>query len=431
MNKKFVFLWFIIGLGSGVRLVASLTLAEAVVLASAFFVIPTEYHYMERNGVASFFVLSLMLVAGCILAIIVNQTRLFFALRGLAVTSILACSIPFSHYLLRNYPNGFKWMLVGFLVCTLFRALQADFFILLSDDVDAFSLKGLIRSFLMIPVQAWYMQLPLSICILAPIAVVLFSMTKTVSGRGTALGCIAFTILVLIGKHSPRSMRRVCQHFWKFVLGGMVLVILLNGFYGLAANKGWLGERGRRKYVTQTQGENSIGRLLLGGRAAAFVGLLGCRDHPIIGMGPWALDNKGYREEFIVKYGTDVDVAAIMRNDSAGKYNGLYLIPCHSHITECWLWYGIFGLLFWVYLFFVFMRYLKEDCYIVPQWFAWVACSIPGLMWDIAFNPLSNRIYIPMIGVACLIVRAVRRGRVILPGVGRKIVKWGEQRETL
>jgi hypothetical protein len=91
------------------------------------------------------------------------------------------------------------------------------------------------------------------------------------------------------------------------------------------------------------------------------------------------------------------------------------MIPCHAYITEFWLWYGIFGLLFWLYVIFVLLRYLKQDCWAVPQWFMWIAASIPGYLWGVFFSPWSDRIGGIVFVVACLMARAVRIGVQPLP----------------
>jgi hypothetical protein len=92
-----------------------------------------------------------------------------------------------------------------------------------------------------------------------------------------------------------------------------------------------------------------------------------------------------------------------------------HMIPCHAYITEFWCWYGIFGLLFWLYVIFVFIRYLRQDCWAVPQWFMWIAASIPGYLWGVFFSPWSDRIGGIVFIVACLMARAVRMGAQQLP----------------
>lgn len=429
MKKKLSLLWFIIGFGNGWRIIASLSVSEAIILASSFFVIPSEYSFMKRDGTSFYFGLALMTVLGCIAAVIVNQTPGLLALRGLAATSILACSIPFGHLMIRKHPSGFKWMFVGLSMTLLVRTLMNG-----SSFVnDPLYWKSRVNSWGLLPIIGWYLNVPATYRIGCPLLVALFSLTKTVSGRGTALGAIFFAVIAFIGGHTRKGMGRLSRNFWRYFLYGLLSIFCLHSVYRIAAIKGWMGEAATRKYEIQTQGSSSIGRLLLGGRGESFIGLLACRDKPIVGWGPWIMD-KGfrYREEFVTKYGTEMDVEAFYRKRESSvqqqqmkKVMGRSLIACHSHVTEFWLWYGIFGLLFWVYYAFVLIRYYKDDCFVVPQWFGWLACSIPGLLWDVVFNPFSSRIVLPMAAVGCLMARAVRRGQFVLPPemiaeIGRK-----------
>ena len=154
-------------------------------------------------------------------------------------------------------------------------------------------------------------------------------------------------------------------------------------------------------------------RLLLGGRGNSFIGLLACRDKPIVGWGPWARDENGYAEEFISKYGTQSDVEDLMRRSA--QLSSLRLLSCHSVLTEFWVWYGISGLIMALYILFVVIRFLKQDVAAVPQWFGWIACGIPGLLWNFLFNPLAERFGLPLFVVACLMARAVRKGSFRLP----------------
>lgn len=418
MNKKSHLLWFIIGLGSGWRLIASLSISEAIVLAYAPFVIPNEYPSMKRDGTSVYFGLAIMTVLGCLVAVIANHTPWWLALRGLAATSILACSIPFGHQMIRKDPNGFKWMFVGLSATLLLRSL------VFSQNLDymfndPLYWKNRVNSWCMLPIIGWYLKIPQAYSIGAPLLVAVFSMTKTVSGRGTALGVLLFAAVAFVGGHTRNGMSRFSRYFWRFLLCGMLLLLSLHSLYIISATEGWLGEAARRKYHMQTQGSRSIGRLILGGRGDALAGLLACRDKPITGWGPWAIDEgRRYREEFLAKYGTERDIDAFSRlsniADSQLVLRGA-IIPCHSHVTEFWLWFGIFGLLFWLYYVFVLIRYFKEDCFAVPQWFGWLACSIPGALWNVMFNPFHQRIVLPMMAVACLMARAVRKGQFVLP----------------
>ena len=260
--------------------------------------------------------------------------------------------------------------------------------------------------------------MPTAVNIGAPLFMAFFAMFTSQSGRSSALVSLGFVVLVLVGGRSRRTMVRISKYFWMLCCTGIVGVFVAYNAYKTAATRGWLGEDARVKYELQSQGEDSIGRLILGGRAEAFVGLLACRDKPIVGWGPWAIDTKGYFEEFMSKYGTMEDVIALQKTQQRLAMMGVRgdrMIKCHAYITEFWVWYGIFGLMFWIYVIFVLLRYLRQDCFIVPQWFAWLACAIPGMFWAIFFSPFQDRFGVSMLLVACLMVRAVRRGTFMLP----------------
>jgi len=64
---------------------------------------------------------------------------------------------------------------------------------------------------------------------------------------------------------------------------------------------------------------------------------------------------------------------------------------------------------------YVLLRYLKQDVAAVPQWFAWLACSVPGMFWGIFFSPFADRFSVPLFIVGCLMARAVRKGKFLLP----------------
>ena len=191
----------------------------------------------------------------------------------------------------------------------------------------------------------------------------------------------------------------------------------MHSLYRVAAVQGWLGEEALNKYEQQTKGGTGVMALLLGGRMESFCGLVACVDNPIVGFGPWASDENGYTAKYLIDYGTHEDFEDYVKSRELALAYGKtsHMIPAHAYITEFWLWYGVFGLLFWIYVIFVLIRYLKQDCWVVPQWFMWLAASIPGYFWSIFFSPWADRIGGVVFVVACLISRAVRIGAQEMP----------------
>jgi hypothetical protein len=266
--------------------------------------------------------------------------------------------------------------------------------------------------------KGWYLQCPIIISAAVPVFMAGFSMLTTTSGRSAALSAVGTVGLILIaGKKRETIRRRLCNKFWLWCCIAIVGIFCMKTLYQVAATQGWLGEDALKKHEQQTQGDTSIMALLLGGRMESFCGLIACVDKPIVGFGPWAMDSRGYVDEFLARYGTSDDYDSYVKAQERNlkKGGGFKMIPCHAYITEFWLWYGIFGLIFWLYVIFVFMRYLKQDCWAVPQWYMWLAASVPGYLWGIFFSPWSNRVGGILFVVACLTARAVRQGRQKMP----------------
>ena len=434
--------WLLLGLGSEMQIVASLSFTELfAVVAGPWLLI--KYHWqMKRDGVMPFFLLSLCVFMGCVIACFVNQTAFIFALRGYAVTSIIPCAIIVSYWMLRQNPNGFKWYLLGaalsLVLSTFFFQKSVELTQLAAGQSGKSAVSaivagpifwvGRLREFLLLLTKGWYLHTPIVWDVFAATFMALFALLTTVSGRSASLSAFAFVAVVIIGGKSLITMRkRLCKHLGLIVILAVFGIFVAKTGYEIAATRGWLGEKALAKYEKQTKGNKSLMALLLGGRMESFCGLTACVDKPIVGFGPWAIDDGGYKENFLRKYGTVEDVEAMNRAEAFNP-SYLQLIPCHAYITEFWLWYGIFGLIFWLYVVFVLIRYLRQDCWAVPQWFAWLACSVPGYFWGEFFSPLNNRFTPFLFVVACLMARAVRLGRFQLPPEMLEEIEKNEQK---
>ena len=432
MQKKHTLAWFLFGLGSQLQIFASLSFTELFVFAAAPFIFLKEKDYMSRNGIMPFFWLSMLVVVGCVVACIVNHTEAMFVLRGMAVTCLLPCTVVVGHWMLRRDMGGFKWMLIGValssILCTFIFQKHGEVAQLVggvsgSDAIEAIMsgpiywitrLGYILNS---IP-KGWYLQCPLIVSVAISFFMVAFSMITSASGRSAALCALGTVAILLIGgKKRETIRRRLCSKFRLWCCIAVVGVFCMHTLYRVSATQGWLGEDALNKYEQQTQGDNSIKALMLGGRMDAFCGLIACVDKPIVGFGPWAEDRYGYIGEFLDKYGTVEDSVNYYKSVEWRLSHGrnMRMIPCHAYLTEFWLWYGIFGLVFWIYIIFVLIRYLKQDCWVVPQWFMWIAASIPGYFWGIFFSPWNDRVGGIVFVVACLMARAVRLGIQPLP----------------
>lgn len=432
--NSFSLLFFLLGLGSQLQIIASLSMTEAFALAAAPVLFFSELPYMRRNGIMTFFWLSITVVIGGVISCVANHTMFDFALRGMATACLLPCSIVVGHWALRKDMNGFKWMIVGGamseVLCTFVFQRAVDVAIASRSVEGAMGMEvsaadiaqgalfwvSRLGAFLLVPVKGWYLSCPILCSAGVPLFLAGFALLTTTSGRSTALSALGMAALVLIGGKTRKNMKRICKYFWLLVFLAVAGAFAAKGAYRIAATSGWLGEKARDKYESQTKGNKGMMALLLGGRMESFAGLLACVDKPIVGFGPWPMDEVGYTEEFLRRFGNaeDYEKYVSTRNyyASVGRF---HLIPGHSYITGFWLVYGISGLLLWLYVIFILLRYLRQDCWVVPQWFMWLAAAIPIMFWNIFFSPFSERFGSMVFIVAILLTRAVRRGCQPLP----------------
>ncbi len=434
MSSKSTLVWFLLGMGAQFQIVASLSMTELFVLLAAPLLIFREYPKMKRNGVLPLFVLSLFVVIGCICSCIINGVPAYAALRGGATTCLISCSIVVSHWVLRRDLGGFKWFLIGsalsfFLSTFVFQhsvevTMLADGRVGASAVVDAIMSGPIfwttrLSSIIGAVLKGWYLQLPTSVCGVVPLILALFAVLISESGRSIALGLIAMSMLVFIGGRSPERIKRlVCRRLGLLIGVSIMCLFIANQTYRYAALNGLMGEKSRIKYEKQSHGSDSITKLLLTGRMDSFCGLLACMDRPILGYGPWAIDDRGYISTFLSKYADEEDYRDYVELTRFYSMQGtlpIRLIPCHSFITQFWLWYGVMGLIFWLYAIYVVVRYLKSDCFAVPQMFMWLAAGVPAFLWNVFFSPFSDRFGTILFLTACLMVRAVRKGTLQLP----------------
>jgi len=175
----------------------------------------------------------------------------------------------------------------------------------------------------------------------------------------------------------------------------LVAAIIVSGAgvlwaYQYAAKSGILGEAARQEYEVQSSGKYG---LLLGGRTELLASLPAVYDSPILGHGSWAKDFRYLiverRALVLLGYKGALDVSREELIDG--------LIPAHSYLLQAWVFGGIVGALFWVWLYVltarVLMRVYPSNVFLLPVG-AFMAFS---LLWDILFSPYgaTSRIVVP------------------------------------
>jgi len=433
MRNRSIFLMFLFGLGSQLQIAASLSFSELFVLIAAPCWFSSEWPVMRRTGAHVFFIWALLVLFGGVMSYITYGAPFYFALRRFAVLVVIPCAIVVVHRILRKNMPFVGWYLLGGalsgILCTFVFQKSVEVTTYADGERGGRSAQDIMRgpvywlhrisAFATLAYKGWYLKFPTVICVLLPLVMAAFGITQSSSGRGPAIGYLCASLIMLIGGKKMSGMRRMSKHIYLMAIIGLCVIFAFHKGYGYMARNGMLGEQTAKKYSGQTKRGSGMIDLLIGGRAESFVCFYALKDSPLLGMGLAPYDTKGYAREFLDKYSAMEDVVQYYNNQFANSRKGiveeLYFIPAHSQIGSFWLFYGIFGLFFWLYIIFVLVRYMKQDAFAIPQWYGWLAAAVPAVFWDMMFNPFAGRIGTPMFVVACLFARAVRLGRLRLP----------------
>ena len=427
------FFLFLLGLGVATKLyfLGTISFSELVIFPLAPLIFLRQYSSMRRDGFLPFIYMLMLLFSGMLASSWWNRTPYPFVVKLFAVYYGFFAFYVVFYFLLRDNFMGIGWFFIGAAISGVITIwafnphaeVGEGGFAQVANAASETVIHGplfwigKLRSFGQLPIMINYFKTPLAYSIAAPVLFVVFALFNTISGRAQSFCVLLGGAMMFIGKKSRVKMRRVKKHFIVFLVVGVMVVSCYKLVYTYAASRGILGEEARHKYEVQTSEGSSILSLLMAGRKEFFIAATAIWDHPLIGFGPRAEDCDGYAEKFLRKYGSDQEIAAY------SYYQIRYVIgmglrpqiPTHSHIMSAWLWCGLPGLLFWLWILYQIYRYIRYYSATIPQWYGYFALVIPGTLWSIFFNPISSRSAVPLLMSCIMFARAIGKGWMALP----------------
>lgn len=428
--KKKNILLFLIGTFSmtQIRVVGSIGISELCMFFAGPVLLMQNFHRLVKEGFGMVLFLLFLVLSGCTISSVVNDTNFYLFLRGFAAPYSILCGIVIFHSLLRDNFDGIKWFLIGsaltLLINTFFFQASVEASEYAGGETGLEAVAGIIsspiywisrlRPWVTLPISAWYLSTPIVYSFLVPIGFAIFAFLTTESGRSAAVVALVSAFLVFLGRKKQRQMDSIRKYFIVFVIGSFVFMFIVRTAYTHFASTGALGEKAQNKYEKQSWRGNSALSLLLGGRKEAFIGIYAASRKPILGYGPWARDTDGVTLDFIESFGSDEDYRLYLQREMRGM-RGDFIINCHSHIAINWLWYGILGVPFWFYVLYLFFNFYRKWPAVYPPWFGYFAITIPSTVWAIFFSPLGNRLAESFIIVCVLLVKAISEGRFVIP----------------
>lgn len=427
-------LLFMIGLFSETQLhfIGSIGISEIPIFIFAPFLFIRNYRCLKNDGFLTFVWLAIAVCIGCIVSGIYNSTPFLLIVKGFATPYAIFAVTVVLHNLLRKNPKGVSWLFIGSFLSMIISVFvfQPETYTYAAggvatgaeaiEKVISFPLFWARRFsyFFSLPIRCAYLSVPLaysvSVTVLCGCATIYLSGS---SGRAAALVALVGAAILLIGGRTQSRISKLRKHL-PIALVLLVVVALLGKYsYSIAAKSGYLGDEAAQKYERQTsRGESAI-NILMAGRKEFFIGMKAALDRPIIGHGPAAEDRKGYTIDFLSKYGTDEDYKEAIRFQISAMQEGYryFIIPTHSFVASFWVYYGIAGLIIWVYCLWLIWMYFRRYAAAIPQWFGYLGIFLPTIAWGIFFSPFGDRIGCTLPFICILLCRAVYMNRLDLP----------------
>jgi hypothetical protein len=217
---------------------------------------------------------------------------------------------------------------------------------------------------------------------------------------GTVIAAISFYLALRVLK-SKRTVGRVS--LWSLAGVFVALFIVLQGavaIYYWTASEGILGLEAKNKFEAQTGGD--LG-LILGGRTESVVSTKAIWDSPVLGHGSWARD-MSYKSQ-------EVDILEAAGVQIEGDPFADDLIPAHSHILGAWVEHGLFGGIFWIWIFWLILRAILSMVYTNTNYEIFLGFFLILGLWNLLFSPMGGSQRLADIVPICAAILVVEAGR--------------------
>jgi len=422
-----VLILFLLGLFSQtqIRFIGSIGISEFFMFLAAPVVYFMDMASLKRHGFMPMLTLALLAFVGCMLSCWHNETPFQLTLRGLATTyAMFALPVVYHHFFKDDLVNctGFKWYFVGAAISGIITiwGLHSGVEMSISErsggdiaSAELFFMRHFGGCFVL-PLTTFYMICPTWIAVIIYCVPTVHAIVSTSSGRSAVL-VLGITLFMLI--YVNRKRKRMWGLYRKLWMVALVFVISIGTVmygYKYAAKHGYLNESAQKKYEGQAKGRSALS-LLMNGRGEFFIGLMAASQNPFWGYGPWPIDQENVYENYLYKYG---DEEAIRWHNDYLEFqrragvNFVRLIPAHSFIVGHWVYYGLLGLPFWIYVLYKMVQVFKF-LWAVPAWFGYFAANLGSYLWAIFFSPLSGRVDVCLFLTMLLLVIAAGKGKVV------------------
>lgn len=398
-------LWFVY-----VQVVGNLYLSELMLIVVFIFMFK-RYGYLLLEPLPKHILLfgSLWLLSQ-VVTDLVRMTPLESLLKGWASIGFFLIDFAALYMLLYKNTRRLKLFIIGFALGGLLRPL---FYNEYGFDVELWKFGyGLPTTILVIFAISWAVKKKVLIPLLGYLFLLMLGGVSFYLNARALGGTILLTVLLLWLSKSRLFKQLFLIRLNPAKKTGLILVAMLAISLVLVSYQ-WIGEaellpeNAQYKYELNKTSSFGLFGIIFAGRNEILASIPAVIDSPIIGHGSWAEDARyrAYLYEAHNILGTNRDEEQLKRFIESKDS-----IPAHSHLMQSWVWAGVLGGIFWLYLLKLTARAaISSIKYPSPLTMLILFVCIKAI-WDLLFSPFSSFMRILWAWELVLILTAISAG---------------------
>lgn len=381
---------FIIGLLSlvKVRLLGTFGMSELLIFGLYFFTV-NPFLWLKNRVVTKLFLATLLWTIGVFFSDRYNGVELVNSLKGFFNVFFLLLLIPFVYWALYDKPHRMLYFWTGNAISSLIA-----FYIQKSASMDEIGFE-VWRTY------AWYYpfivlsgifyykgKILLSCIVIEGFAIwSLFNLSRNIFLTVTISICVILFIHRISKFDTVLKIIIYKQQSIKLLSILLIALLGISSTYEYLASNRILGERAYSKYYMQKH--SKLG--LASGRNDFIQSIYLISKKPIMGYGSYAKDNYRQLEDYYRANGLTYNTVKLRDK----------MLPGHSYLMGGWVYSGILGFIFWIYIIIQIIKYIREGILYDSRLVGINTLLTFAILWNIFFSPFADRLnflfYITMV----------------------------------
>lgn len=368
-------LWFI-----EIEIIGRLFLVEIIYLLIALWIFLTDF---RRKILSSLLIKRVLLLCVCwflaqVFTDIYRETQFFDYSRGWAKIFFFGTNLIALYALIKDNERRLVLFVIGMATGGLLKTIFFPDVHFLGGSIWKFGYAGPVLIFLVLgSTRLKNRYFPAFLLIAIGILNLFFDARSAALGCGGAATAIFLANSYRFAKKKYSLERKLIPKTPVAVIIIVVMAATLWFFYGLSGRYHIGIDIGQRQ-MTETERNPFYGRL------GIVAGLKAAIDSPVIGHGSWARDME------YVFFLSDL-------RSWIGLKEGMFrsdLIPSHSYLVGAWVEAGIFGLIFWLFVFYQAIKGFFCLILLNPRLIPILALILIGFLWSIWLSPFGAQVRI-------------------------------------